>query len=658
MQRDSLAMILGCVCISTLLLLAGCGGVGAGHGANTVTTVTMTGRVVDAATAMALPGVTVEFLPNPRGRSRASFTDVTDAEGTYAINDVPPGHTSMKISLADGSYDAIEVEIQVPQDRPTASVVVKLVQHGTALPATLTLEPKHPTNLPVGATLRFSATLAPASVLQPTFTLLGDIGTITADGLFIATRPGTGTLTATVGALSDSTTITVIAAGADGDGTGTLMGLTLDEQNRPLQAVAVTAGNRTVTTGLDGVYAFASVAPGAMPVTASRDGFVTAQQNTTLRAGVTTMLYLTLRRYDPNSFSGTLTGAVTWSGTMTLTGDVTVPAGASLTIQPGTLVRCENSDDQHGGSNVNKIEIFVYGDFHAEGTAAAPITFTSKQTPASFPTTIMQFPWNAPWLGITIMTEQYSGRQIPNIIIRNCVISYASTGVKVQGGPVTIQDTIFQFNENGIDYIPTIGIDISAEHQILITGCTFSNNLFGMINSYYHDGLSTDNITQIKYCRFINNVDKGIYGGGGDISYCVFSGNNIGIFDSHGQMLNCTIQNNTTGIMILNTQVNLIKNCLVRKNQVGAFFLIGPGDTVEHKLVENDMIDNTQYDLQVAGGGYLSANGNYWGEPTTTELIRNAQILSKISNNYGSWGPATISITEWATQRYTTFPLE
>ena len=58
--------------------------------------------------------------------------------------------------------------------------------------------------------------------------------------------------------------------------------------------------------------------------------------------------------------SGSLTTDETWSGVVTLTGDVTVPAGITLTIDAGTVVTALGlNDDQGGGGDPSRVELIV-----------------------------------------------------------------------------------------------------------------------------------------------------------------------------------------------------------------------------------------------------------------------------------------------------------
>ncbi len=86
--------------------------------------------------------------------------------------------------------------------------------------------------------------------------------------------------------------------------------------------------------------------------------------------------------------SGTIASNTTWSPigeSVFITGDVTVNSGVTLTIEPGVEVRfVAHSDDQSGGEDANRSELYVYGEIIAEGTASDSIVFTSNsETPAN-----------------------------------------------------------------------------------------------------------------------------------------------------------------------------------------------------------------------------------------------------------------------------------
>lgn len=71
--------------------------------------------------------------------------------------------------------------------------------------------------------------------------------------------------------------------------------------------------------------------------------------------------------------SGALNGSQTWRGVYRITGgDFTIPAGATLTLEPGTLVLLDGVAFGSDGTDID-----VQGAIRSLGTAAAPVTFTA-----------------------------------------------------------------------------------------------------------------------------------------------------------------------------------------------------------------------------------------------------------------------------------------
>ena len=80
----------------------------------------------------------------------------------------------------------------------------------------------------------------------------------------------------------------------------------------------------------------------------------------------------------PNSYHHWLIlGDETWSGTISLSGDVVVFPGATLTIQAGTTVTFPSQRDRHQFKEGNNSlsELFVYGTLKSAGTRSNPVVF-------------------------------------------------------------------------------------------------------------------------------------------------------------------------------------------------------------------------------------------------------------------------------------------
>jgi hypothetical protein len=78
-----------------------------------------------------------------------------------------------------------------------------------------------------------------------------------------------------------------------------------------------------------------------------------------------------------STISGALMSSDTWGpGVITLTGDVLIYPGVTITIAPGTKVQIATSDGYNQGVDASRIEFIVGsgGALRANG----PVTFTSK----------------------------------------------------------------------------------------------------------------------------------------------------------------------------------------------------------------------------------------------------------------------------------------
>jgi hypothetical protein len=82
-------------------------------------------------------------------------------------------------------------------------------------------------------------------------------------------------------------------------------------------------------------------------------------------------------------------GTTTWSGNVTLNGDATVPSGATLVIQPGTVVTAA-ATDASGSGDASRVELVVQGTLNVAGVAGGGVTFTGAGS------------GNASWGGIRV----------------------------------------------------------------------------------------------------------------------------------------------------------------------------------------------------------------------------------------------------------------
>ncbi|BFM06370.1 right-handed parallel beta-helix repeat-containing protein [Halioxenophilus aromaticivorans] len=148
--------------------------------------------------------------------------------------------------------------------------------------------------------------------------------------------------------------------------------------------------------------------------------------------------------------SGVLTGDETWSNTVQITGDITVPVGTTLTVEPGTTIQFQAlSDDQGGGSESSRPELIVEGDLVALGTQAAPIVLTSNAaSPAA-----------GDWGGI----HQNGG----DVSLAYTTVQYSTVGLEysAEGGVITS----VSISDSTIADTTGAGITASASNSAVVT---------------------------------------------------------------------------------------------------------------------------------------------------------------------------------------------
>jgi parallel beta-helix repeat protein len=125
---------------------------------------------------------------------------------------------------------------------------------------------------------------------------------------------------------------------------------------------------------------------------------------------------------------------MTWSGNIAVKGVFVVGRGATLTIQPGTMVRFHRIDannDQIGDS-----EIRVLGRIMAPGTRENPITFKSAE----------KNPAPKDWSYVLIFASARKN------FLQYCIFRDAFTGLQVHFSTASVSDSIFINNNEGLRF--------------------------------------------------------------------------------------------------------------------------------------------------------------------------------------------------------------
>jgi hypothetical protein len=233
-------------------------------------------------------------------------------------------------------------------------------------------------------------------------------------------------------------------------------------------------------------------------------------------AGVSLLAVGAANAADVN-VSGEITTSTTWTknNVYKLQGQVYVRAGATLTIEPGTLIASRVAD---GGS----LAICQGARIVAEGTQAEPIIFTSEADVATWtagnPKTGSWRVSANEWGNITIMGRAYISE---NAVTTNTAAPNANN--------IAIMEGLTGATVSDVRVIYGGGDDDDNSGSLKFVSLRYGGKVIGLNNEL--NGLSLGGIgrgTVIENLEIMNNVDDGIEIWGGTVNLKNFSIWNIG----------------------------------------------------------------------------------------------------------------------------------
>ena len=366
-----------------------------------------------------------------------------------------------------------------------------------------------------------------------------------------------------------------------------------------------------------------------------------------------------LNNFDYKYEFGVFTPAsanITWNGTVLVNADRAVPAGKTLTVQPGTRVRVSTTDRTPGGTDTQKVELNVQGTLIADGTAASKIKFESWT-----PTTTQD------WVGI------YFGSTSGGGTFDNCQISRAEYGIESYK-PLTVKNTAIEDC-----YFAAIA---ARGGSTLIQGCTLTRpGVFGVFainanttlrNTTIDDAaniacfVETSATLTARNSQFINS-DTGLFVNGMAAvnidSTCAFNTNAIGIncygTNNSTSIARSTIQGNAVdGILCANESRPPIQYCQVLSNYVGIYCTgTNTGPAIANNTFDNNtgavnadvganpdignggsngnnsFLTSTGYHVANANAWTVLARSNYWNRSTPPCFPKTSKIVGPVDYN-------------------------
>ena len=417
---------------------------------------------------------------------------------------------------------------------------------------------------------------------------------------------------------------------------------------------------------------------------------------------VTAVLLVSSSVANASTTSGPITNAETWSGTVLLTGDVTVRTNGSLTILPGSRIESTpRADDQVGGLHTSRIELIVdRGTFNAVGTEAAPIVFTTALLGTNPPA-------KGDWYGLRINSA--------NATMGYCRVEYGTDGLRIEGGTPSVEHCSFNTNAgNGVWFGVSAtlsacsakgnatGIDAESNARATLLNCVLSSNTGpGPWTGWgaYAGGYDGSTIL-LRDCIVDNNGGGvGCFGPGSGVDYftlvntTVSNSKGYGIYTmSYGgaTLTNCTVVGNqASGIQlwylrVYNSTVSFnsgdgicggaglavydstitgnknngvasgfswvveIRGNLVYGNGIGVSISGGGTGDVFTNIIGNDLFGNSDYEIKNQGPAAIIADSSFWGEPTTTELSNHVANLTKIYDSRDNASVGQVVIRTWS----------
>ncbi len=123
---------------------------------------------------------------------------------------------------------------------------------------------------------------------------------------------------------------------------------------------------------------------------------------------------------------------VTWRDTIDLIGDIVIYPGATLTIEPGTVIRAYPNVDIHGMEDTSRVDIVNHGALVADASGGQQIVFEGRTYIHPSNLLLNQYPKAGDWYGI---------RNYGTLTLKNCKIQHAVTGLKREGTE-TLRDVV------------------------------------------------------------------------------------------------------------------------------------------------------------------------------------------------------------------------
>lgn len=170
-----------------------------------------------------------------------------------------------------------------------------------------------------------------------------------------------------------------------------------------------------------------------------------------------TLLSALLFGLPAGAIAGVITSDTVWQGNVTVTEDVVVPEGVTLTVRAGTVVTVAAAESTKTDPEYLSplTEITIRGRLAVEGTVTAPVRFSGQEKRAGS------------WAGILIDGGTAA--------IRECLVADADSGISVVEGTLHLSSSTLRENRYGL-------VAQGAASRITVEGARIIENDYGVVS--------------------------------------------------------------------------------------------------------------------------------------------------------------------------------
>jgi parallel beta-helix repeat protein len=296
-----------------------------------------------------------------------------------------------------------------------------------------------------------------------------------------------------------------------------------------------------------------------------------------------------------------------WSGDILIDGILTVAAGTTLEIRPGSRVRFTRFDSN--GDDIGEHEIFSQGTLRVLGTEEEPVLFTSAE----------EAPRPGDWGAINMMVSEEEN------LLQHSIVEYGYRGFHAHFSRARLQNSIFRKNMRGAQF---------QESQVVIDSCRFLDNNNGVqfrdskvvlhgssisgsqwgLRCVYSELEMTANVIENNLVNGVNIRDGKINARGNRI---VNNRRGLYLQRSEGRVVGNDLSGNSEhGIFLEDSNSEVVDNRLAENGRAGVRWLNSKG-----RLARNIIADNGVYGLINDGTTAVVARNNWWGTANSADIV-------------------------------------